>query len=92
MDLKQRLKLAQLPKKQQLVLLMKLSKLQAILDKEGLISFQKEEKYGFIDKNEKEIIPFMYDSVEEFSDGLAKVKLNGKSGYINKDNVQYWED
>jgi len=92
MNLQQRLKLAQLPKKEQLLLLMRLSKLKTVLDKEGLISFQKGEKHGFIDKEGNEIIPCIYDSVEEFSDGLAKIKLDGKLGYINKEGVQYWED
>ncbi len=92
MKLEQRLKLAQLPKRKQLELLMILANSKKVLEKEGLISFEKEDKHGFIDKDGNEIIPCIYDSVEEFSNGLALVKLNGKSGYINKENVQYWED
>lgn len=31
-----------------------------------------------------EVIPFQYDDVGDFSEGLAPVKLNGKWGYIDK--------
>ena len=41
-------------------------------------------KYGFIDINGKEIIPPIYDAVDEFSNGLSVVKLNGKYGIINE--------
>lgn len=92
MNLQQRLKLAQLPKKQQLMVLEKLAKRKAIIEKEGLCSFKKDEKYGYSDKDGKEVIPCIYDSVEEFSNGLAKVKLNDKWGYINKKGEQFWED
>ena len=43
-------------------------------------------KWGFIDKEGKEVIPIKYDWVENFSEGLAPVKLlNGKWGYIDKE-------
>lgn len=92
MNLEQRLKLAQLPKKEQLILLQKLAKWDAAVKKEGLGSFEKNGKYGYFDKDGKVVIPNIYDSVEEFSNGLAKVKLNGKWGFINKEGVQFWED
>ncbi len=48
----------------------------------------KNQKNGFVDKNNKVIIPFKYENVFDFSEGLAPVKLNGKWGYIDKkDNV-----
>ena len=31
----------------------------------------------------KEVIPFIYDYLWNFSEGLASVKLNGKWGYIS---------
>lgn len=44
--------------------------------------------YGFIDKTGKIVIPAVYDSVEDFSEGLAAVKLGDKYGYIdNKGEV-----
>ena len=41
-------------------------------------------KYGFIDKVGKEIIPFKYDWVSCFSNGKAKVELNGEHFFIDK--------
>ena len=43
-----------------------------------------EGKWGYIDKAGKEIIPCIYDNVDDFCDGLAKVEKNGKWGYIDK--------
>ena len=40
--------------------------------------------YGFVDKNGKEIIPLIYEAAEEFKDGKAKVKKEGKEFYIDK--------
>jgi len=48
-------------------------------DKSGL------EKWGFIDNLGKEVIPLIYDGgVGDFSEGLARVKSNGKLGFIDK--------
>jgi hypothetical protein len=56
--------------------------------KEGLINFQKDNKMGFLDKNNKIIIPAMYYNFSAFSDGLAAVKISetGKFGFIDKNN------
>ena len=35
-------------------------------------------KYGFMDEKGDIVIPIKYDSVEEFREGLAAVKRNGK--------------
>ncbi len=41
--------------------------------------------YGFIDKSGKEVIKPKYDNGSlEFSDGLVKVKLNGKCGFVDE--------
>ena len=40
--------------------------------------------YGYIDRNGKIKIQPLYSSAEDFSEGLAAVKINGKWGYINK--------
>ena len=45
--------------------------------------FYKNGKYGF-KKDGIVIIPIKYDFAGYFHDGLAEVKLNGKSGYIDK--------
>ena len=45
-------------------------------------------KWGFIDKTGAEVIPFIYDYVRDFSEGLAAVMLGdwitGKYGFIDK--------
>lgn len=41
-------------------------------------------KYGFIDKKGNEIVPFKYNEVYDFNEGLAAVELNGKWGFIDK--------
>lgn len=43
-----------------------------------------EKGQGFIDKSGKIAIPSIYDEVNEFSEGLASVKYNGKWGCIDK--------
>lgn len=40
-------------------------------------------KYGYIDKNGNISIPYKYDDAQNFSEGMASVKLNNKYGYIN---------
>lgn len=41
-------------------------------------------KWGFIDKNGKEIIPFQYEDTLGFNEGLASVRKNKKYGVIDK--------
>ena len=45
---------------------------------------QKNGKYGYLDTNGEEIIPFIYDSAASFSDGLASVSKDGKRYFIDK--------
>jgi hypothetical protein len=46
------------------------------------------DKWGFVDETNKLIIPFKYDLVDGFSEGLAAVVFNGKWGFIDRnDNV-----
>jgi len=40
--------------------------------------------YGFIDRELNEVIPFIYESADAFSEGLAAVKKGGKWGYIDQ--------
>ena len=45
-------------------------------------------KYGFIDKNGKDVIPCNYDGASIFNEGLAAIKLNGKWGFIDRDGIE----
>jgi hypothetical protein len=52
---------------------------------EGLIYFTNEkEKYGYKDSVGNVIIPAKFDDAYDFSDGLARVKINNKWSFINK--------
>ncbi|MFN4313258.1 MAG: WG repeat-containing protein [Chitinophagaceae bacterium] len=44
-------------------------------------------KYGYIDKNNKIVIPLTYEFALNFSSGLASVKTNGNYELINKKNA-----
>ena len=50
---------------------------------EGLARVKLNDKWGFIDKTGKEVVPPKYDETGNFHEGLAKVKLNGKYGFID---------
>ncbi len=41
-------------------------------------------KWGYVDSNNKVVIPFKYDEASDFSYGLAAVKFYGKWGFIGK--------
>lgn len=41
-------------------------------------------KYGYIDTTGKVVIPLKYDHADNFSEGLAAVKVAGAEGYIDK--------
>ena len=49
-----------------------------------LIDIEKNGKWGYINKKGEEVIPFIYDEIWSYSEGLAFVKKDGKWGYINK--------
>ena len=51
---------------------------------EGMASFRVNWKYGFINKNFKEVIPPIYDFAYEFKNGLSLVEKDGKWFYIDK--------
>ena len=55
---------------------------------EGLIRFYKDDKWCFIDSSGNQVIEPKYESVEDFRNGLAAVKINGKWGFIDtKGNI-----
>jgi hypothetical protein len=41
-------------------------------------------KYGFIDRTGKVVIPFSYDSVSDFTEGFALVRMGDRLGFIDK--------
>lgn len=43
-------------------------------------------KFGYVNEYGKYQIPCIYDMAYDFSDGLARVKLDGKYGYIDENN------
>ena len=45
-------------------------------------------KWGFVDKDGREVIPPKYDDAESFSEGLARVELNKKYGFVDKDGSE----
>ena len=51
---------------------------------DGLAAVELNDKFGFIDKTGKEVIPLIYDNAYSFSNGLAVVALNGKYGFIDE--------
>jgi len=53
-----------------------------------LIPYRKGNEWGFCDRNKKIVIPIKYDDVGSFSEGLARVELNGKWGYIDKEGKE----
>ena len=51
---------------------------------DGLFGVQLDDKWGFIDKSGKEVIPCKYDVIEGFDEGLARVLRDDKFGFIDK--------
>lgn len=54
--------------------------------KDGLALVWKNGKFGYIDRDNKMVIPIVYDDLREFSEGVASAKLNGKWGAIDRNN------
>lgn len=50
---------------------------------EGRAAFVQDEKWGFVDKEGKVVIPPLYDTVGDFTSGVAIACLGGKWGVIN---------
>lgn len=46
--------------------------------------WNKNDSYGFIDESDNLIVPCQYEFAEDFSEGFAIVRNDGKFGYINK--------
>lgn len=48
-------------------------------------------KFGFINTSGKVVIPLKYSEASSFNNGIALVKLNGISFYINSSGLEYYE-
>jgi len=55
---------------------------------EGLAVAEKEELYGYVDREGREIIPFRYDWADAFDEGLAVVKLGARFGLVDKQGIE----
>lgn len=51
---------------------------------DGMFSFCRDKKCGFIDTQGREVIAPQYDEVKDFSDGLARVEQGRQVGFIDK--------
>jgi hypothetical protein len=51
---------------------------------EGLLAIEKEEKFGYMNKNGKIVIEPSFDYCSDFHEGLACVEIDGSQGYIDK--------
>lgn len=56
------------------------------------VNLHKPNKWGFIDKDSVIVIPFEYNFVNPFENGLAYVKNNGKEFFITKQNLKLHGD
>ncbi|CAA9198534.1 hypothetical protein FLA105534_02175 [Flavobacterium bizetiae] len=54
------------------------------IDEKGMILAELGNKHGYIDINQKIIVPFEYDDIDLFNHELASVKKNGKYGFVNR--------
>jgi len=57
------------------------------LNKLVLYPYEKDDLFGFIDTTTKSIIPITFDAVSVFSEGLSVVNKNDSVFFINKENV-----
>ena len=55
------------------------------VDNTGYMIAEKNGKYGYIDSNEKTLIPFKYDEIDMAQNGLIPVMKNEKYGIVNMD-------
>lgn len=61
---------------------------------DGLAQVIINDKYGFIDKSGREVIPCRYDWANDlipgFKNGLAQLRLNDKQGYVDRFGNEMW--
>lgn len=49
------------------------------------------DKFGFVNKEGKEMIAPKYEYAESFFEGIAVVRLYVYEGFINSTGIEYWE-
>lgn len=60
---------------------------------EGLAAVKRDDKWGFVNMQGEEVIPCIYELVDEFSNGLAGVRTSkGRWGFINKNGSMVIKD
>jgi hypothetical protein len=59
---------------------------------EALFAVKKGKQWGFINLHGRVVIPFKYEKVGVFEGFLAKVRCQGKLGYIDKTGNEFWEE
>ncbi len=57
-----------------------------ICKSDGIIAFEKDGKWGYVNTSGKIVIEPVYDNAKSFSNGLAAVCKGGKWGFINSSN------
>jgi len=58
---------------------------ESLKDNKNLYALNKDNKYGFVNKNGEFVIEPQFDYAFDFSeDGLARIKKDGKYGFVNK--------
>lgn len=50
----------------------------------GYAAVEKEGKWGFVNTQGQECLPFVWQDARSFNNGLAAVRINGKWGFINQ--------
>lgn len=59
---------------------------------DGVCIVEDDNKYGMLDITKFELIcPIIYDRINNFENGFARIKLNGKYGFINKQGKEICE-
>jgi len=58
----------------------------------NLIPYVKGNKWGYCDTNKKIMIEPQFDEVSLFLGSIAKVKLNGKTGFIDRSGKKIWSE
>jgi hypothetical protein len=48
-------------------------------------------RHGYVNRDGKIVIPAKFEAAWEFSKGLARVRIEGKEGYINHEGDYVWE-
>lgn len=64
------------------------SKYRYISISDSVLRVKKDGKYGFVDYDNNELVPFIFDDASVFINGRASVKKNGLWGVINKSGEQ----